>query len=490
MAAVSDPVATAHGDDLLATSQAGPAAARGGVLRVGGYVIGAALSILAAALLFRELGVRDSGRYVTATTIVTLFGGLTDAGLWSIAVRELSATSGMQARSLMRDIVGLRLVLSTAAALAAILFAVVAGYASVLVLGVAVCALGMIIQTVQLTWSAALAARLRFGWIAGLDLLRQIVIVGGIVVLALAGAGLLPFLALMVPAAIAAAVPTALLVRREVPLLPGFDRAKWKSLMRDVLPFAAATAAGALYFSIALVLMSLIASEQETGYFGASFRVVGVLFALPGLIVGAALPIFSRAAGNDPERLRFGVQRVLDTTTIFGALVVLGIFVGAKDIIAIIAGPEFKPAAEVLQIQCLGLLGSFVTAVLIYALLSLGRHRAILLLACGPLVANVVLTVALVPAYGAAGAATATAIGELTLACAAAVVLRRAMAPHEIELIPVLRSIALAVPFGALALIGGIPGLVLAVAAVAVYLAAVYLLGWLPKNLLSDLRPS
>jgi len=486
--AVSGHVATVPGDDVLATSQAGPAAARGGALRVGGYVVGAALSIVSAAVLFRHLGVRDSGRYVTATTIVGLFAGLTDAGLWSIAVRELSATTGTEARALMRDIVGLRLVLSAVASLAAIVFAAAAGYPLVLVVGVAVTALAMLLQSLQLTWSAALASRLRFGWMTGLDLLRQVVSVVGIIVLALAGAGLLPLLAVAVPAGIAAIVPTALLVRREVPLLPRFDVAVWKRLMRDVLPFAAATAAGALYFSVALIIMSLVADGEQTGYFSASFRVVGVLVVLPSLIVGAALPIFSRAADDDPLRLQFGVQRVLDTTTIFGVVVVLGIFVGASDVIAILAGAEFAPAADVLQIQCLGLLGSFVNAVLVFALLSLGRHRAILLLTCGPLVANIVLTLALEPAYGAAGAATATAVGEIVLACAASVVLMRAMAPHPISVVPVVRAVALAVPFGALALVGGVPPIVLGAVAGALYLGVLWAIGWLPKDLLKDLR--
>jgi O-antigen/teichoic acid export membrane protein len=463
-------------------------AARGGVLRVSGYLVGAALSIISAAFLFRHLGVDDSGRYVTATTIVALFAGLTEVGLWSIAVRELSASSTTDKRGVMRDIVGLRLVLSTAAALVAVGFTAVAGYGQILVIGVAASALAMILQSLQLTWSAALAARLRFGWMTGLDLAKQLMSVAGIVVLALAGAGLLAFLLLGVPIAALAVVPTAVLVRGEVPLLPHFDSAAWRRLMRDVWPFAAATAAGALYFSVALILMSLISNGQQTGYFGASFRVVSVLFALPGLIVGSALPIFARAAPDDPERLRFGVQRVVDTATIFGTIVVLAVFVGAPDIIAIVAGPKFKPAAEVLQIQCLGLLGSFVAAVLVYALLSLGRHRAILLLACGPLITNVVLTVALAPTYGAAGAAAATTFGELMIASAAALVLGRAMAPQAIRLAPIVRSIALAVPFAGLALVSGVPPLVLAVLSATLYLTTVWLLGWLPEGLLKDLR--
>ncbi len=485
---MSHSVAEVSSEDVLVTSQAGPMAARGGVLRVGGYLVGAALSIISAAFLFRHLGVGDSGRYVTATTIVALFAGLTDVGLWSIAVRELSASSATDKRAVMRDIVGLRLILSTAAAIVAIGFTAVAGYGHILVIGVAASALAMILQGLQLTWSAALAARLRFGWITGLDLARQIMSVAGIVALALAGAGLLPFLLLAVPIAVVAAVPTAILVRGEIPLLPRFDYVAWRRLMRDVWPFAAATAAGALYFSVALILMSLISNQRQTGYFGASFRVVSVLFALPGLIVGSALPIFARAAPDDPARLRFGVQRVVDTATIFGTIVVLGVFVGAPDIIAIVAGPQFKPAAEVLQIQCLGLLGSFVAAVLVYALLSLGRHRAILLLACGPLITNVVLTVALAPAYGADGAAAATAFGELMIASAAAVVLGRAMAPQAIRLAPIVRSIALAVPFAALVLVPGVPPLVLAVLSATLYLTAVWRLGWLPEGLLKDLR--
>jgi O-antigen/teichoic acid export membrane protein len=359
----------------------------------------------------------------------------------------------------------------------------------VLVAGVAVCTLAMILQSVQLTWSAALAARLRFGWIAGVDLLRQVVTVAGIVVLALSGAGLLAFLTLAVPAAIVALVPTAILVRGDVSLMPRFHRASWKRLMRDVLPFAAATAAGALYFSVALILMSLISDGEQTGYFGASFRVIGVLFALPGLIVGSALPIFARAvAEEDRERLRFGVQRVVDTTTILGVVIVLGVFVGAGDIVAIIAGPGFEPAAEVLQIQCLGLLGSFVTAVLVYALLSLGRTRAILFLACGPLAVNVGLTILLVPSLGAVGAAIATAVGEIALAIAAAIVLRNAMAPHQIRMLPVVRVIAVAIPLGGFALVGGVPALMLACLAVAVYVGVVWALGWLPDDLLRDLR--
>ena len=278
---MSGPGAGVSGEDVLATSGAGPAAVRGGALRVAGYLFGVALSVGSAALLFRHLGVDDGGRYVTVISLVALFGGLTEAGLASIAVRELSAETGAERRELMADVVGLRLALSVVAAVAAVAFAAAVGYSARLVEGAAFAAIGMIVQSVQVTWSASLTARLRFGWVTALDLIRQVVMVGGIVVLVAVGAGLLPFLFLAVPAALAAAVPTAMLIRGDVPLRPRVDPAVWGRLLRDVLPYAAATAVAAVYFRVSLILVSLLSNSEQTGYFGASFRVVEVLFSCP-----------------------------------------------------------------------------------------------------------------------------------------------------------------------------------------------------------------
>ena len=50
---VSEPAAT---PDLLDTPDAGPAAIRGGAVRIVGYLAGVAVSVFASALLLRHLG--------------------------------------------------------------------------------------------------------------------------------------------------------------------------------------------------------------------------------------------------------------------------------------------------------------------------------------------------------------------------------------------------------------------------------------------------
>ena len=74
-------------------------AVRGGALRVPATALGVVLTVGSAAVLFRHLGVDDSGRYVLVLALVTLFGGVTDAGLSTIGVREIAARGGMRARA-------------------------------------------------------------------------------------------------------------------------------------------------------------------------------------------------------------------------------------------------------------------------------------------------------------------------------------------------------------------------------------------------------
>src|SRR3954471_6888135 len=113
--------------DLLDTPLAGPAAVRGGAVRVGGYVAGVLLSVGSAALLFRHLGVDDAGRYVTALSLVTIAGGLSDLGLTAIAIRELTVRDADSRDAFVRNLLGLRTALTSAGIVGVFVFTLAAG---------------------------------------------------------------------------------------------------------------------------------------------------------------------------------------------------------------------------------------------------------------------------------------------------------------------------------------------------------------------------
>jgi O-antigen/teichoic acid export membrane protein len=472
--------------DTLASPTAGGAAIRGGALRVTGYLVGVLLTVLSAAVLFRYLGPEEAGKYVTVLAIVAIVGSVFDGGLHSLAIREASVRKGADRSEVIDDLLGMRLVLGVVAILLASVFAAVLGYEPSLVLGTALASVGLVLWSTHLILAAPLVARLRLGWVTAIDLFRN----AGAVVLILAGVwaglGLIAFLTVPIPVAVAAVVWTAVLVRRQVSLRPSFRVDAWRVLLRDVVPYALATAAGLLYFRVAVVLLSLVASEHETGLYAAAFRTVEVLLIVPQLAVSTVLPIFAHAASQDRDRLTFGVDRTFRTAAVFGGGIAVVLALGAPFAIAVVAGPDFDGAADMLRVQALGLGVALVTSVFTYALLSLRMHRELLVANVAALGVSVMLTLSLGSAWGGIGAATATAIAEVCLVGGAVWLLVRkhpALSPAWSFL---LRVVAAGLIAGALALIP-LPSLVLAVAGAVVYAAVALALRAVPEELLVEL---
>ncbi len=468
--------------DLLDTGEAGPAALRGSILRAGSYVLGILLSLISARVLIEQLGVSTFGRYTTVVALVTIVSGFTEAGLNSIVLREYATLSEGERREMMGAAIGIRLSLTLAGVALAVAFAAAAGYGFAMVAGTALAGAGLLLQLLQSTLATTLQARLRFGWVSTVEVLRQVVNVALLVILALAGAGLLPLLAVAVPASAFSLLVTIPLVLGSTPLKPSFHAGRWWKLLRETIPWAIIAAVSIVYFRLALVLMSLISGAKQTGYFATSFRITEVLVAIPVLVISAAFPILARAEREDSERFDFASGRIFELALFSGTLLVLCLEVGAGFAIHAIAAGKADPSIPVLRTQGLALIASFVAVACGYPLLMKRRYREVLFANLLALAMSAVLTLSLAPDHGARGAALAALIAEVALAISQAVLLKRA-APGVPMRPGTLLAVALA--GGAAAAIGLAlpvhPVIAVAVAAV-VYLGIVRLLGRFPPE--------
>lgn len=476
--------------DPLDTPEAGVVAIRGGALRTIGYAFGVAVSVVSSALLLRHLGVVATGDYVTVLSLVTLTGGATDAGLAAIGVRELSTLDPSVARSFVRGLSGLRLACVSVGVLCALAIAVVSGYSSTMLLGTLLAGGGFVLLTAQTSYLLPLVTRLRLRAVTAVEVLRQVGTAAAIVLLVLAGAPLLPFWGATIAGGIAATALGALLVRRSISLLPAFDRAIWSALLRRTLPYSMAAAVGIIYFRLAILVMAQVAGAQQTGYYGASFRIVEVLFTVPQLIVGSTLPIFARAARDDRVRLDYALGRTFDACLLLGGAVGLSLITGATFVIGLVAGPKFAPAASVLRVQGVALIATFVGAVLGYALLSLERYREVLLINLAVLLLSGTLTGILASRYGALGAAVATTAVEILYTGILAVAVVRAGVRPQVSITGMPRA-AIAALLGTLSLAPpNLPNVVRPMLAVSIYCAALLIMGAVPRELLDQIpRP-
>jgi O-antigen/teichoic acid export membrane protein len=476
------PVQSPKPVDVLDTAEAGGLVIKGAVLRVLGYVAGTVLAVASAIVLTRHLGVTSFGQYTTILSVVAVTGALTDLGMTSLATREYAIRQGRDREHLMRDVLGLRVLITSVSIVLAVGFALAAGYDRTRVLATAAAGIGLGLVSVQSTVAVPLFTMLRLGQTTALELLRQAIWVALLVLLALLGAGILPLLAATIPAGLVMLATTAALTRKHMPIRPAIRPTTWTRLLRDTLTFSLATGVGAMYVFTTQILTSLTASGEQNGLFAASFRVFIVAASIAGLVVSAAFPVLARAARDDRERLRYAVQSMLEVVMILGVAAALGAVTGAAPIIEVIAGPHFAQAAAPLRIEGAALLASFILPALGMALISLHRHRALAIANLIALSITAALTLVLAKSHGATGAAVATVCGEWILCITYLVALTRGAESLRLDGRFVLRIAAAAVPAFAVMLLG-LPGIAQLAAALVVYTGLIVLFKAVPSEL-------
>jgi O-antigen/teichoic acid export membrane protein len=464
--------------DVLDASTAGNLAARGGAIRIVSFLAGTLSGAGAAALLYRHLGTTAVGQYGLILALIGIVGGFSDLGLTVVGTRAAATLDPEGRTTMLRDLLGLRVAM-TVIGIVAIAAICIPLYGSLIVWGVLLGGVGLVLQVWLDNYIVSLIVTLRLGWVAIIDFGRNFSSAVLIVALVAISAHLLSFVAVTIPIGVVALCGGVRLLRDERSLLPTFNAARWRGLLASSFVYSLAAAAATLYFYAAIVLTSLLSSAHQLGYYQLTFRVTSLLTIVPWLLSSSALPIFSRAARDDSQRLGYALNRVLEVSLLLGVWVALTLAIGARLAVELIGGTtghhNFLPAVPVLVIQAVALAGTFVSCVGQHGLLSLGLHRRILVINLSGLFVAIVLMCLLIPAYGARGAAIATMIGELSAGFTSWL----ALCTARPELRPSLRmvpGIAAAAAAGcAPLLIGSLPVIVRIVLSSALYFAVVLL---------------
>ncbi len=484
----SVPEAAAPARDALDSREAGGKIIRGGSVRAVTYIAGVLVGAISVPFVVRHLGVDDYGSFVTVMSLIFIATGITEGGLGNLGVREFAVRDAGSRAALMRNLLGLRLALGALAVVGAVAFAALAGYGETLVAGTAVAGLGVLAMNAQVTLTIPLQVELRLIALTILDAVRQVVTTVSMVLLVVAGASLFPFYVVGPVAALAILVATAALVRRTVPLLPALHLSTWASLLRETIFYAAATALGIVYFQVAILATSILSTSDETSYFGVGFRIVEILNGVPWILAASAFPLLARAARDDADRLRYALGRMMETALIVGLGFGLLTFTTAELAIDVVGGDEFEPSVSVLRLLAIGLPASFAVATLAFAVLSTRLHRQLIVANGITLALAFALSAVLIPAEGADGAAIVTVTLELVLATAYYVLMRRARPDLAILSPRMLRSLLAA----ALALVPAVllldEPVAAALAATAVYGAALLAMRAVPEEIGEALR--
>lgn len=275
-------------------------------------------------------------------------------------------------------------------------------------------AIGALSIPFQLATLVALNIFLAIGRVERFNLLdlagQSLVLVNAVVALIILGAGLWTLVSLNTAGSAMVCLLTAALILAHGAGMK--ERRAWRPdarlfarMMRYGVKSHVASLAAILIFRADLLVVNLFRGAGEAGVYSVASQVAMMLFLLPGVV---ATLLFPRIASRQDER---GELTCLVTRHMaFVMLVVCLVTVPASFILPALYGAEFAEAVALLLILLPGVYLVGLEAVLVQYFNAAGLPRAVPLFWVATLVFNVAAVFALVPRFGARGAAVASTL--------------------------------------------------------------------------------
>jgi O-antigen/teichoic acid export membrane protein len=244
-----------------------------------------------------------------------------------------------------------------------------------------------------------------------LDVVGQsFVLVNAIVALVALGAGLWTLVSLTTATTILVSLVIVWLVGRYI--IGRGERVAWrpdfelfKRMMSYGVKFHISTLAGLLIFRADLLVVNHFRGAAEAGVYSVASQVAMMLMVLPGVI---ATLLFPRVTAEAETRSELTCRVARHTT--FVMLIVTLVSVPASLLLPLLYGAAFKDVTAQLLILLPGVFLIGIESVLVQYFNAAGLPPAIPLFWLATLALNLVLTFALVPRFGARGAAVASTV--------------------------------------------------------------------------------
>jgi len=388
---------------------------RNALALMAGQVVYSLLNVAAMALLGNALGPHGYGDYAFYYALIPLFASASDVGIGIIVTREVARDRSVAPR-LMGD------ALLAKAAVSGLLLAVVLSVAWTLLdpgraaLVSLVAATGLI-DPGQDPSIWMFRARERLHLEALLLVISQLVWLPLLGLAVLTRAGLPEFLgAATLAFAVRLTLGAIILVRRFG--RPEFHPqwARLRRLLADGLPFGIAMFGTVLYGRIGLLMLKMLATPADVGYFNVALMLSQPLNFVANVIGIAILPIVARDSHGAREDLRRDLVLNFKWQALTALPLSVGLFLLSRPVVAILfRGRTFEPAAAGLQLLSLGLTVMFLNLAFRYLLAALNRQRYYLRAILWGIVVNLALCVFLVPRFGFLGACSAMLGAEVTI---------------------------------------------------------------------------
>ena len=180
--------------------------------------------------------------------------------------------------------------------------------------------------------------------------------------------------------------------------------------LTPILTLALSGLAASLYSKVDITMLGLLSSDDAVGWYTTAWKIIGLVLTLTTAITAVYFPRLSRSGKQQFTNYLSGALAVLLVLTVPAAV---GLALVSRDLIGVLFGEAFLPAAGVLAVLAPLVLIRGCGDLLCYqAIISSGQEKRLIGARIWAGLANMVLNVLLIPKLGAVGAALASLASE------------------------------------------------------------------------------
>ncbi len=353
---------------------------RNGVARNISYLLGGQLTTWTLAATWtvvvpRQIGPTGMGQLVTmwaSTGILIMVLGL---GTRVLVVTEIARDPASVSRHVAAAIAA-RLILFIPGAALMAAYVHLAHFDQYQVLLLAVATVSMPFALANEVFQAAFQGLERMQYIAYLDVIYKTVLTAGSIVLVLLGFHVLSLVLLGAGATVLVFGTSLHWARRHFDLHWRVEPADVWRLAIASLPFWATTMFLTFYMWIDSVMLALLASPREVGWYGVSTKLFATLLFIPVIIGTATLARLTATHKSGLDAFRRELTPIVELTLVISLPIAAGTVVVAGPLVALLYGPAFGESASVLSILGLVIPATYLNIIVNQALVASGRQIA------------------------------------------------------------------------------------------------------------------
>lgn len=367
------------------------------------------------AILARNLGPENIGKYYLAISFVTIFAIFIDLGMVNVLTREIAKKID-KASNLLGNILTIKLPLLVVSLLAVVLAVNLLGYDSLIKQLVYISCIAMVLDSFTITFYAVARGfhNLKFESIASI-IFQLIVISLGITALNHTNDLRIIMLALTVASLFNFTYSFLILnFKLKVKIIPRYDKILIRRIINITLPFAAFAIFQRLYTYFDSVLLSILAGDTYVGLYQVAFKIIIAIQFLPMAFTASLYPAMSSYWVNNKKELGPLLERALNYLIIISIPITVGV-IALADKIVLIFKTGYDGAILPLQITMLALVFIFINFP-IGSLLNACDKQKKNTINMGIVVAvSIILNIILIPLFQAVGAGIAVVITNILM---------------------------------------------------------------------------